>query len=408
MLNPSIRADFPILGIKVNNKPLIYLDNSATSQKPKVFIKKLVEYYEQTNSNIHRGIHYLSEKATSEYEESKRKVASFINAKSENEIIYTRNTSESLNLIAYTWAMNRLKKGDIVLSSEMEHHSNIVPWQIAGQRRGIKLQFIPVKDDYTLDLEVYGKLLEKKPKLVTFVHASNVLGTINPVKKMVAMAHKVGAITLIDGAQSVPHMPVDMQDLGCDFFAFSAHKMCGPTGIGVLYGKESFLKRTDPFLAGGDMISTVTFKKSTWNKLPWKFEAGTSNIADGIAFGTSIDYLKQIGMKNIEKHERELTAYALNQMSTIEGLEVFGQDNSVHERGGMVTFTLKCAHPHDIAHILNEEGIAIRSGNHCAQPLHSKFHKAATARVSFYLYNTKEEIDKLIEALHKVCDLFGK
>jgi cysteine desulfurase/selenocysteine lyase len=407
MLDPSIRADFPILSVKVNKKPLVYFDNSATSQKPRAVIDKLVEYYKETNANIHRGIHYLSEKATEEYEESKSKVAKFIGAKSKKEIIYTRNATESLNLVAYSLAVKNLHKGDLIISTEMEHHSNIVPWQLLKKRLGIKLAFIPLKEDFTLDLDYYKKLLKKKPKLVTFVHASNVLGTINPAKEMTKLAHKAGAIVLIDGAQSAPHMKLDMQDIDCDLFAFSAHKMCGPTGIGVLFGKEKLLDEMSPFLAGGDMINEVTLAKSTWNKLPWKFEAGTANIADGIAFGATIDYLEDIGMNNIEKHERELTSYTLKKLVKVKGLEVFGLDDKAEKRGGMIAFTLKSAHPHDIAQILNDEGIAIRSGHHCAQPLHKKFRKAATARASLYLYNTIEEVDRMMEALKRVVKMFS-
>lgn len=406
MLNISIRKDFPILSTKVNGKPLIYLDNSATSQKPKVVIDKLVEYYKTVNANIHRGIHTLSEKATEEYENSKRKVAKFIGAKDEKEIVYTRNTTESINLVAYSFANSILKKNDLVISTEMEHHSNIVPWQLLKTRLGIRLEFVPVKDDFSLDLEEYDRLLKKKPKLVTFVHASNVLGTINPAKEMTSMAHKARAYVLIDGAQSAPHMKVNVKNIDCDLFAFSAHKMCGPTGIGVLYGKQNILEKMPPFLSGGDMINDVSLEKSTWNKLPWKFEAGTPNIADAIAFGAAIDYLEKIGMGEIEKHEREITSYAIKKMEEIEGLEIFGEDDSRKHRGGMVAFTLACAHPHDIAQILNDEGIAVRSGHHCAQPLHKKFKKAATTRASFYLYNTKDEVDRMIEALNKVVKMF--
>lgn len=408
MIDVLVRADFPILALKINNNPLIYFDNAATSQKPKIVIDKLVEYYRETNANIHRGIHYLSEKATEEYEESKRKVAKFIGAKNEKEIIYTRNTTESLNLIAYSYVLNNLKRGDLVITTEMEHHSNIVQWQLLVQKIGIKLEFIPVKDDFSLDLEIYQKLLKRKPKLVTFVHASNVIGTINPAKEMTKMAHKKGTIVLVDGAQSAPHMKVDMQDLDCDFFAFSSHKMCGPTGIGVLYGKQKLLEKMPPFLSGGDMIEKVTLKKSTWNKLPWKFEAGTPNIADAIAFGAAIDYLENIGIENIEKYEKGLVSYTLKRLQEIEDVEVFGQDDSNEKRGSMIAFTIKGIHPHDIAQILNEEGIAIRAGHHCAQPLHKKFKKAATARASFYLYNTMKEVDRMIEALNKVIKIFGR
>jgi cysteine desulfurase/selenocysteine lyase len=406
MLNSTIREDFPILKIKVNGKPLIYLDNCATSQKPQVVIDKLVEYYTKTNANIHRGIHYLSEKATEEYDNSKIKVVKFINAKSEKEIIYTRNTTESINLIAYSWGLENLKKNDIIVTTEAEHHSNIVPWQLLCEKTGAKLKYIPVKPDFTLDLEKYKKLLERKPKLVTLVHASNVIGLVNPIKEMTKMAHNSGAIVLIDAAQSAPHMKIDVDDIDCDFLAFSSHKMCGPTGIGVLFGKQEILEKMPPFLAGGDMIKRVEYEKSTWNKLPWKFEAGTPNIADAIAFGTAIDYLEEIGMEAIEKHERELTSYALDKLKEVKGFEVFGLSDTSGQRGGMIAFTLKDAHPHDIAQILNEEGIAIRSGHHCAQPLHTKFKKAATARISFYIYNTKEDVNKTIEALKKVVKMF--
>lgn len=407
MIKPSVREDFPILSTKVDDKPLVYLDNAATSQKPQEVIDALVEYYSKTNANIHRGIHYLSEKATEQYEESKRIIVQFINASSDKEIIYTRNTTESINLFAYSWALNNLSSGDLVLSTEMEHHSNIVPWQLIAKKTGSVIEYVPIKKDYSLDMVQYQKLLKKKPRIVTFVHASNVLGTINPAKKMTELAHEAGATVLIDGAQSTPHMKVDMKEIDCDFYAFSAHKMCGPTGIGVLYGKKKLLESMPPFLAGGDMIREVTYTNSTWNNLPWKFEAGTPNIADGIAFGTAIKYLDHLGMENIRQHIRELTSYTIQQLRAVDGLAIFGQDDSPKERGGVIAFTLKSAHPHDIAEILNEEGIAIRSGHHCAQPLHKKYNKASTARASIYFYNTKEDIDKLVESLHKVNKIFG-
>ncbi|MFC1780532.1 cysteine desulfurase [Patescibacteria group bacterium] len=407
MLNSKIRDDFPILKTKVNGKPLIYLDNCATSQKPQVVIDKLVEYYTKTNANIHRGIHYLSEKATEEYEESKRKVVKFINASSDKEVIYTRNTTESINLIAYSWGLENLKKGDTIISTEIEHHSNIVPWQLLAEKTGANLEFVEVKDNFEFDLDHYQELLQKNAKFVAIVHSSNVIGVVNPIKKMVKLAHDAGAKVLVDAAQSAPHMKLDVQDIGCDFLAFSSHKMCGPTGIGVLFGKSKILEEMPPFLAGGDMIKKVEYEKSTWNKLPWKFEAGTPNIADSIAFGTTIDYLESIGMTEIEKHERELTSYALDKMKKVKGLEVFGLNDTPMQRGGMISFTLKNAHPHDIAQILNEDGIAIRSGHHCAQPLHNKFQIPATARISFYIYNTKEEIDKTGEALKKVVKMFS-
>ncbi len=406
MLDPSIRGDFFILSQKVNKKPLIYFDNCATSQKPKQVIDAISKYYCTTNANIHRGIHYLSEKSTNAYEESKKKVAKFIGASDAGEIIYTRNATEAINLVVYSFAQASFKEGDLIISTEMEHHSNIVPWQLLVKSAGIKLEYIPVKDDYSLDLEVYKKLLKKKPKLITFVHASNVIGTVNPALEMTRMAHKAGAKVLIDGAQSAPHIKIDVKKLDCDFFVLSAHKMLGPTGIGVLYGKRALLEKMEPYQGGGDMIDKVTLRKSTWNKLPYKYEAGTPNIAGGIAFGETIDYLENVGMKKIAKHERELVSYTLGKLNKMDEFELFGQDDSVEERGGMIAFNLKCAHPHDIAQILNDEGIAVRSGHHCAQPLHSRFKKSASARASFYIYNTCEEVDRFINALDKVIHTF--
>lgn len=405
--NRKVRKDFPILNMKVNNKALVYLDNSATTQKPKCVIDKLVEYYEETNSNIHRGIHYLSQKATEEYEQSKKKVAKFIGAGSYKEIIYTRNTTESINLVAFSMAGEILQKGDLVLSTEMEHHSNIVPWQMLRDKIGIVVEFVKVNDNFDIDMRDYEMKLKKKPKLVTFVHASNVLGTVNPAKEIVEKAHESGALVLVDGAQSVPHMKVDVTDMDCDLLAFSAHKMCGPTGIGVLYGKEDLLNKMEPFMGGGDMIRNVTFKNSTWNKLPWKFEAGTPNIADGIAFSSAIDYLTDIGMDDIEAYERELIEYAIGKLSKIKGLEIFGKRDCKSMRGGMISFVLKDVHSHDVSQILDDEGIAIRSGNHCAQPLHVKFGKQTTARASLYFYNNIDEIDTLGEAIKKAITVFS-
>lgn len=407
MMDTSVRGDFPILSQQVNGKPLIYFDNSATSQKPIQVIEKLAKYYKTINANIHRGIYYLSERATEEYEESKRKVAKFIKADSEQEIVYTRNTTESINLVAYSLCGDIIKEGDLVLSTEMEHHSNIVPWQILQKKFHFNVEYIPVKDDYTLDLEIYKKLLKKKPKLVTFVHSSNVIGTINPVKEMTKMAHEAKALVLIDGAQSAPHMKVDVSNINCDFFAFSSHKMCGPTGIGVLYGKKDLLEKMSPFMGGGEMIKEVTLSKSTWNNLPYKFEAGTPDIADGIAFGAAIDYLEELGINNIEKHEKELCDYTLGRFNELKQIEVFGLTDTKLKRGGMIAFTIKGTHPHDISQILNEDGIAIRAGNHCAQPLHTRFRKSSTARASFYMYNTKEEIDTFINSLKKVIKMFS-
>ena len=401
------RSDFPILKTKVNNKPLVYLDNAATTQKPKQVIDKLTEYYTKTNSNIHRGIHHLSEKATQQYENSKEILKEFVNADSSDQLIYTRNTTESLNLVAYSWARKNLKKGDAIVTTEMEHHSNIVPWQLLAEKKELNLKFIPVKKDYTLDLEKYKTILKNNNvQLVTFMHVSNVLGTVNDAKEIIRLAHENDAIAVVDGAQSAPHMKVDVTEMDADFYAFSSHKMCGPTGIGVLYGKKKILEEMPPFLAGGDMIETVTLKESTWNKLPWKFEAGTPDIADGIAFGEAVKYLQTIGIDEIHKHEQELIRYAIKQLSGIKGLKIFGQSDISENRAAVAAFHTDFAHPHDIAQLLNEEGIAVRSGNHCAQPLHKKFNIMATARASFYFYNEKEEIDKLIEAIKKVKKFF--
>lgn len=401
------KSDFPIFQTKVNKKPLVYLDNAATTQKPKQVIDKLTEYYSKTNSNIHRGIHHLSEKATEEYEASKEIVKEFINAPNSNQIIYTRNTTESLNLVAYSWAQNNLSKGDTIVTTEMEHHSNIVPWQLLAEKKGINIEFIRVKKDFTLNLEEYKEILHKQNvKLVSFMHVSNVLGTVNDAKEIIRLAHENDAIAVVDGAQSAPHIEVDVTEMDADFYAFSSHKMCGPTGIGVLYGKKKILEEMPPFLAGGDMIETVTLKESTWNELPWKFEAGTPDIADGIAFGEAIKYLKKIGIDKIHKQEQELVSYAIKQLSGIKGLKIFGQSDISKNRAAVVAFHTDFAHPHDIAQLLNEEGIAVRSGNHCAQPLHKKFNIMATARASFYFYNEKEEIDKLMEAIKKVKKFF--
>src|SRR3989338_3836461 len=396
----KIREDFPILRRKVNKRQLAYLDNAATTQKPKQVIDKITDYYMNYNANIHRGIHKLSEEATEAYEGSRGKTAKFVNAQS-REIVFTKNTTESLNILAY-WAFRTLKKGDEVVVSIMEHNSNIVPWQMLIEK-GVKLNIAGIRKDGSLDIKNLQSLVTKKTKIVSIAHSSNVLGTINPVKEIGRIAHDAGAICVIDGAQSVPHMPVDMKTLDCDFLAFSSHKMLGPTGIGVLYGKEDMLKSVTPFLRGGDMIKEVFQQTASWNDIPWKFEAGTPNIADVIGFGAAVDYLNKIGMKEVRKHEEELTKYAIKKMSPISGVTIHGL---AAERGGAVSFSIDGVHPHDIATILDGEGIAIRSGHMCAQPLMAHLNVPALAMASFYVYNMKEEIDRLIVGIEKVKKIF--
>ncbi len=402
----QIRKDFPILeretrpGVRVT-----YLDSTATSQKPMQVIEAMNDYYRHSNANIHRGVHTLAEEATSMYEGAREKIAKFINASSSREIIYTRNTTESINLIAYSWARANLKAGDLVILTEMEHHSNLVPWHMLQMERGIELEFISVTEDGLLDLEMYKSLLSRRPKLVSFTHMSNVLGTINPAGEIIRLAHEAGAIALVDGAQSVPHLKVDVQSLDADFYAFSAHKMCGPTGIGALYGKTSLLEAMPPFLGGGDMIKEVKLRSFRANTLPHKFEAGTPAIAEAIGFGAAVDYLSAIGMDKIAAHEHEITEYALDRLEEIPGVKLFGP--SADKKGGVAAFTLDGIHPHDVAQILDRDGIAVRAGHHCAQPLHEKFGIPATSRASFYLYNTKEEVDLLVNGIYKVKEMFG-
>ncbi len=405
--NPhEIRKDFPIIQRKTHeNVPLVYLDSTATSQKPLAVIEAMNDYYRRSNANIHRGVHTLAEEATAMYEEAREKIAKFINAPSSKQVIYTRNATESINLVAYTWARANLKTGDLVILTEMEHHSNLVPWQMLQAERGIELDFIPVTEDGLLDLDAYKTLLSRTPKLVAFTHMSNVLGTINPAADIIRMAHEIGAVTVVDAAQSVPHLSVDVQALDADFLAFSAHKMCGPTGIGALYGKTELLESMPPFLGGGDMIKEVKLRSFRPNTLPHKFEAGTPAIAEAVGFGAAVDYLTNIGMDNIAAHEHEITEYALERLEEIPGLKLFGP--SADKKGGVAAFTFDGVHPHDVAQILDRDGIAIRAGHHCAQPLHEKFGIPATSRASFYLYNTKEEVDLLVNGIYKVKELFG-
>ncbi len=401
-----IRAEFPVMAREVRpGLPVTYLDSAATSQKPRVVLQAMQDYYEHSNANIHRGVHTLAEEATALYEQAREKVAHFINAESARQIIFTRNATESINLVAYTWARANLKKGDLVVLTEMEHHSNLVPWHQLQAERGVQLEFVPVTEEKLLDLESYRALLERGPKLVAFTHMSNVLGTINPVEEIIRLAHAAGAVTLVDGAQSVPHFGVDVQALGADFLAFSAHKMVGPTGIGALYGKVDLLEAMPPFLGGGDMIKTVHLREFTPNSLPHKFEAGTPAIAEAVGFGAAVDYLSSVGMDAISAYEHELVSYAQERLEEVPGVELFGP--AVAHKGGVASFTLEGVHPHDVAQILDQHGVAVRAGHHCAQPLHEKFGLSATSRASFYLYNTKEEVDRLIEGLYKVKAIFG-
>jgi cysteine desulfurase/selenocysteine lyase len=402
----KIIKDFPVLDQEVHpGKRLVYLDSAATSQKPSQVMAAMTAYYENSNANIHRGIHKLAETATELYEGAREKVAAFINAASSKEVIYTRNTTESINLVAYSWGRANLKSGDVVILTEMEHHSNLVPWQMLAESIGIQLEFIPVGEDGHLYLDVYEQLLKLKPKLVTFMHMSNVLGTINPAKQIIQMAHSAGAVVLVDGAQSVPHFPVDVQDLDADFYAFSSHKMLGPTGIGILYGKQALLEEMPPYMGGGDMIKRVELRTYTPNDLPHKFEAGTPAIAEAVGLGAAVDYLNAVGMDNLAAYEHYLTEYALERLAEVPGVWVFGPE--ADQKGGVASFTFEGVHPHDVSQILDADGIAVRAGHHCAMPLHTKFGITATSRASFYLYNTTSEIDRLIEGLYDVKRIFG-
>lgn len=401
----AIRQDFPILNQNANGKPLVYLDSAASSQKPEMVIQALDTYYRQYNANVHRGIYDLSEKASEAYEQARKKVARFINAKSWRELIFTRNATESLNLIAFTWGMDNLKAGDTILVSDVEHHANLIPWQQLAKRTGATLTFFPSLPDGTFDLDAYARLLNPSVKLVAFTLMSNVLGTIPPAKTMIAQAHAVGATVVVDGAQSAPHMPTDVQDLDCDFLACSGHKMLGPTGIGALWGKKDLLNQMSPFMTGGDMIKQVTYAHTDWNELPWKFEAGTPAIAQAIGFGYAVDYLTNLGMNNVRQHEKELTAYALDQLSRVEGVRILGPLNP-EIRGGAVSFTFGNIHPHDLASMLNADNIAIRAGHHCAQPLHDKLGIPASARASFYIYNRPQDVDRLVAALDRARTVF--
>jgi len=403
----KVRADFPILQRRVHDKPLVFLDSAASSQKPTCVIEAMNDYYRRTHANVHRGVHTLSEEATALYEGARKKIAKFINARSSREIIYTRNTTESINLVAFTWGRANLKAGDEILLTESEHHSNIVPWQMVAKEKGAVVRYIPVDAKGYLDTAALDTLLTPQTKLVGLASMSNVLGTILPIKDVIDRAHAVGALALIDGAQGVPHLPTDVQALDCDFLAFSGHKMCGPTGIGVLWGKRDLLEEMPPFMGGGDMIRKVTFEGAAWNELPWKFEAGTPAIAEAIGLGVAVDYLSALGMEAVRAHERETIAYALERLSEIPGLTLIGPDDP-DRRGGVATFTLDNIHPHDLADILDREGIAIRAGHHCAQPLHQKLGIVASSRASFYIYTQREEIDRLVAGLYKAKAIFKR
>jgi len=406
MLDPnSIIADFPILNSDAYpDIPLVYLDNAATSQKPVAVIEAMEDYYRTYNANVHRGIHRLSEDATARYEGARERIGRFINAPDPATIIFVRNTTEAINLVAQSWGRTNIEPGDEILLTEMEHHSNIVPWQLLAQEKGAVIRYVPFDGNGLLDLSELPTLLSDRTKIVAFAAMSNVFGTINPTKELVAAAHAVGAITVIDAAQSVPHLAVDVQDLDCDFLAFSGHKMCGPTGIGILYGKRALLEEMPPFLGGGDMILRVTLEESTWNELPWKFEAGTPSIAEVIGFGAAVDYLARVGMENIHAHEQYITGYALEALSEVKGLKLMGPP--VAQRGGVAAFTLEGVHPHDIAQVLDQDGIAIRAGHHCAMPLHTKLKLPASARASFYLYTRPADIDQLVASLNRVRQIF--
>ncbi|MBO0437533.1 cysteine desulfurase [Vagococcus fluvialis] len=405
MLDNKIKNDFPILFQEVNDEPLVYLDNAATSQKPKQVIDSLVHYYEHDNANVHRGVHTLAERATSSYEASREKVRNFINAKSTKEVLFTRGTTTAINWLSRSYGDANVSAGDEILISQMEHHSNIVTWQELAKRQNATLVYVDLTDEGELDIEDFKKKLSHKTKIVSLAHASNVLGVVNPIKELTELVHEVGAVIVVDGAQAVPHMSVDVQDLDADFYAFSGHKMCGPTGIGVLYGKQNLLEKMEPIEFGGEMIDFVYHDHSTWTELPWKFEAGTPNIAGAIALGSAIDYLTEIGMDNIHQHEQELVEYVFPKLKAIEGLTIYGpQDPKKHT--GVIAFNIDGVHPHDTSTALDMEGVAVRAGHHCVQPLLTYLGVQSTARASFYFYNTKKDADRLVEAIIATKEFF--
>jgi cysteine desulfurase/selenocysteine lyase len=407
-LDPDrVRADFPILRTTVNGKPLVYLDSAATSQKPQAVLDAVDDFYRAYNANVHRGIYTIGEKATAEYERARAKVARFIGAPDAHEIVFTRNATEAINLVAYSWGRKNIVQGDAIVLTEMEHHANLVPWQLLASEKDADLEFIPITDDGRLRLDVYEVLLRLKPRLVAFTHVSNTLGTINPVREMVDAAHAVGALVLVDGAQAVPHVPVNVAKLGADFYAFSGHKMLAPTGSGALWARRELLEAMPPFLGGGEMIREVHLRRSDWNDIPWKFEAGTPDISAAIGLGAAAEYLMGLGMDNVRAHERELLAHALESIPReIPSLELYGPLDP-DARGGVVPFNVPGVHPHDVAQVLDRSGVAVRAGHHCTMPLHERLDLAATARASFSVYTTKGDIEALITGLKDVYRVFG-
>jgi cysteine desulfurase / selenocysteine lyase len=401
-----IRRDFPILGREMDGHPLVYLDNAATSQKPRPVLDAMTGYYENHNANVHRGVHRLAAEATELYEGARGKVARFIGAPKEAGLVFTRGTTESVNLVANAWGRGNLREGDEIVLTESEHHSNLVPWQLVAKATGARLRFIPVLDDGALDMDEAERLIGTRTQMVAAIHASNVLSTVNPVERLAGLAHDAGALMLVDGAQSAPHLPVNVEALGCDFFAASGHKMLGPTGIGFLWARPELLEEMDPFLGGGEMISEVHREYSTWAAAPYKFEAGTMNVAGAVGLGAAVDYLNSLGMENVREHERELGAYAYLQLRELEGIELHGPADP-DARTGIVSFVLPDVHPHDLSQLLDERGVAIRAGHHCARPLMSRLGVAATSRASLYLYNTRAEVDALVEAIVGAREFFG-
>jgi cysteine desulfurase/selenocysteine lyase len=400
----ALKAEFPILHQDINEHPLVYLDNAATTQKPRSVIEAIKRYYEWDNANVHRGVHTLGSRATDAYEGAREKVARFLNAASTREIIFTRGTTTALNIVASGYARQVLREGDEIVITPMEHHSNLIPWQQAAKATGATLKYIPLQPDGTISLEDVEATVTENTKIVSITYVSNVLGTVNPIAKITEIAHRKGAIIVVDGAQSTPHMKVDVRALDVDFYAFSGHKMCGPTGIGALYGKAQLLERMEPIEFGGEMIDFVELHESTWKELPWKFEAGTPIIAGAVGLGAAIDFIAQVGLHNIEQHEKKLTRYAMERLSNIDGLTIYGPRE---ERAGLVTFNLGDVHPHDVATVLDTEGIAVRAGHHCCQPLMRWLKVTATARASFYLYNTEQDVDRLVESLVKTKEFFS-
>lgn len=401
-----VRAEFPVLEVQVRpGVPLVYLDSAATSHKPRCVIDSMSRFYQEQNANIHRGVHYLAEVATQAFEAARQRVARFVGVDDPRQIVFTRNTTESINLVARSWGGANLRAGDLVLLTVMEHHSNLVPWQMLAAERELRLKFVPVTDEGELELEAYRKLLEEGPRLVGFTHMSNMLGTINPAEELTRLAHEAGAVVLVDAAQSVPHLPVNLGVIGADFLVFSGHKMCGPTGIGVLYGRRELLETMPPFLGGGDMIKRVDLSGFTTNDVPYKFEAGTPAIAEAIGLGAAIDFLERIGMSTVLEHEQRLIDYTLERLAEVPGVRVYGPAAS--RRGGVASFSVAEAHPHDVAQVLDSLGIAVRAGHHCAMPIHERYGLMATTRASFYLYNTEQEVDRLVEGLYRVRQLFA-